>query len=244
MNLPIESRPVVVGLSGKMGAGKDSVATVLAPMLPHRLNTLKVAFATGLKSEIAQIASILESCKFCVDDAVPRIAQQMECGEDEALHIADTLFMDRLENGLTSFLLGHKTARRREALQYWGTDVRKASNSAYWIDLLDDDASKAVEAGDSVVVTDVRFPDEADYVRSRGGVLVRIEVPDEVRVDRLNQRDRPGRVPLPASFYTQGHSSETALDNYTFDFVVSNVTSSVMDPAVEIMGYIGSVRSS
>lgn len=52
------------------------------------------------------------------------------------------------------------------------------------------------------VISDVRFPNEADAVRRNGGFVVRIL--------------RPGIEP------TNSHESETALDKYHFDDVINN----------------------
>lgn len=53
------------------------------------------------------------------------------------------------------------------------------------------------------LITDVRFPNEADAVRSRGGLMVRIE---------RHNSDAPISL----------HPSETSLDNYEFDEVIVN----------------------
>ena len=57
-------------------------------------------------------------------------------------------------------------------------------------------------AGPKTAFSDVRFPNEADAIRSMGGIVIRV--------------NRPGVGPV------NRHTSETALDGYEFDFVVSN----------------------
>ena len=52
------------------------------------------------------------------------------------------------------------------------------------------------------VVTDVRFPSEADAIREHGGILIRVN------------RD---------TGYVDNHPSETALDDYMdFDYIITN----------------------
>jgi hypothetical protein len=60
---------------------------------------------------------------------------------------------------------------------------------------------------EALVVTDVRFPNEADAIRQAGGVVVRIE--------------RPGVGPHtdPGGWV---HESDVALDHYDFDVTVKN----------------------
>ena len=52
------------------------------------------------------------------------------------------------------------------------------------------------------IITDTRFPNEADAIRKENGVLIRIE--------------RPGVKPI------NDHPSETGLDHYKFDHVIKN----------------------
>lgn len=62
----------------------------------------------------------------------------------------------------------------RATLQRFGTEVgRKHFGDGFWVDL----ALRDVTAGERVVVTDVRFPNEAAAVRALGGYVVRLERP-------------------------------------------------------------------
>ena len=74
------------------------------------------------------------------------------------------------------------------------------------------------------IITDTRFPNEADAVKSKGGI--------NIRVQRDMYKDMDGNiipiqdVPIKernkylASF--KEHESETALDNYEFDYIIDN----------------------
>lgn len=85
----------------------------------------------------------------------------------------------------------------RRVLQRMGTEVGRAYFGAnVWIDL-----AMAKITGPTVF-TDVRFPNEADAIRERGGQVWRIE--------------RHGYGPV------NGHASETAMDGYDVDWVIWN----------------------
>jgi hypothetical protein len=87
----------------------------------------------------------------------------------------------------------------RGLLQRMGTEVgREMISQTIWVDL----AMKEAAKHDLVVITDVRFPNEAEAIKAQGGVLWRI------------QRPYVG----PANT----HPSETALDGYEFDAIVEN----------------------
>lgn len=86
----------------------------------------------------------------------------------------------------------------RRLLQVFGTEVgREMFGNNFWVDL----CLNNVES-DLIVVSDVRFVNEAEAIRSRGGQVWRI--------------DRPGIGPVT------GHASETALDGYKFDQILKN----------------------
>lgn len=91
----------------------------------------------------------------------------------------------------------------RPLLQRTGTDAGRAIlGQNVWVDAIMGD----LPAG-PVVFTDCRFPNEAAAAREHGGIVVRI--------------DRPGTGPAVASDGTV-HVSETSLDDYEFDYRITN----------------------
>lgn len=86
----------------------------------------------------------------------------------------------------------------REFLQNLGVSVRKRLGEDTWVNaaFLDVDKSRPV------VITDCRFPNEAQAIKARGGKIVRISR-DTVRA-------------------VNAHESETALDDYQFDAYLDN----------------------
>ena len=65
------------------------------------------------------------------------------------------------------------------------------------------------------IITDMRFPNELEAVKSRGGITIRVNRP----YDSLNQ---DSLFSLQKQQETNNHPSETSLDSATFDFVISN----------------------
>lgn len=87
----------------------------------------------------------------------------------------------------------------RRLLQVFGTEVgREMFGQNFWIDQV----FKQVEGPGRFVVADVRFPNEADAIKARGGTVIRIN-----------------RHNLSA---VNGHKSEHAMDNYMFNHVIYN----------------------
>lgn len=87
----------------------------------------------------------------------------------------------------------------RRVLQHLGVAVR-AQDPDFWVR-----QGMAAATGRDAVVTDVRFPNEADAIRADGGVLVRVtrDVADEAAA-------------------LDPHESEHALDDFDVDLTIDN----------------------
>lgn len=105
----------------------------------------------------------------------------------------------------------------RDFLQKLGTDgLRDGLHENVWINaLMSDYVPDEVQWSDGPIggyepgtefpnwiITDTRFPNEAEAIRKKDGILIRVE--------------RPGVKPI------NNHPSETSLDDYKFDHYVSN----------------------
>jgi hypothetical protein len=89
----------------------------------------------------------------------------------------------------------------RRLLQVLGTEVgRQILGDTAWTDIVMQHIDNSPHQ--NWVVTDVRFPNEANEIKSRSGFLI--------RVNRLNHSS------------VNNHKSERAMDNYMFDHVVYN----------------------
>jgi hypothetical protein len=70
------------------------------------------------------------------------------------------------------------------------------------------------------IITDVRFPNEAQAIKDKGGILIRVN-----RIDANEMRDNKiiGFKESDGSITPYNHPSETALDNYEeFDYIINN----------------------
>lgn len=197
----------VVGVSGKIGAGKNYLAYQLSLFLTQLgYTTAETTYATPLKNDVTKIINIIR------ENPSPKfLADSMDIDLDEA----ENLFKILIPEMETTPDLGgwFKTKAIRTSLQYYGTDIRRKQDNDYWVKRIDQYVEKDV---DFVFIPDVRFPNEADWVKDfYNGTVYRLDVPIEVRRERVLARD---------SNYDENafhHESETALDNYPrFDVVV------------------------
>lgn len=82
----------------------------------------------------------------------------------------------------------------RFLMQNYGTEVRRHDNPHYWVD------QWKLRATGNVVVDDVRFINEANAVKEKGGIIIRIERPDMESTDT--------------------HQSEMEMDSIIPDFTI------------------------
>jgi hypothetical protein len=134
---PTPDLPRIVGLCGAIGAGKDSVADVLARDLGYK----ELAFATALKEAVATMFPWVPRCHFF--------------GTQEEK--AQTLFQ------------GTQRWTGRKLLEYFGTDCGRAILQDIWVRAAMEQIDRRPDK--LWVVSDVRFPNEAQAIRDRGGII-------------------------------------------------------------------------
>jgi dephospho-CoA kinase len=114
-----------------------------------------------------------------------------------------------------SFIDEHKD-NFRLILQGWGTDYkRKLISDSYWTDKVLQQIQDAINDDiQLVIITDVRFPNEYNFINSLGGILVRISRP---------------------IINADNHPSETALDsvNNWHHIILNTGTIDDLEPQVE-----------
>ncbi|MBQ3543401.1 MAG: hypothetical protein IJA34_00175 [Lachnospiraceae bacterium] len=106
---------------------------------------------------------------------------------------------------------GQKDDNGRQLLQYVGTDVVRKKKPDYWVDFIIDFLNLFENEWNYVLIPDCRFPNEIEKLRSSN-----IDV-YTLRVERPNFDSGLTEEQL-------NHISETALDDYDFDFVLENTT--------------------
>ena len=86
--------------------------------------------------------------------------------------VSATANLSKIVNAHGWRLAKKKFPEVRRLMQVFGTDVvRNQIQEDFWVRALE----RRIEALERVVVADVRFPDEADLILGRGGVMLRVE---------------------------------------------------------------------
>lgn len=179
---------LLIGLTGRAGAGKDSAADIIC----ETIDAARFAFATRLKEEAATAFRI---------DA--RIFDRRDIKEVPIRQLA----LARCTDPAFVAFAGHELGmlgplKPRAIMQVWG-DWKRSQDRDYFVAPANYARLLALNAGrQAMVVTDVRYANEAHWIAHRDGVLWRI--------------DRDGLPPVSS------HSSEWSIRELRPDAVIRN----------------------
>lgn len=164
---------LLIGLTGKAGAGKDTSAKVIQEQLGNE-NVLLVSFAQPIREMLKVVFPFLTDKHFygkLKEEVIPGVGKSP-----------------------------------RQLMRALGTDWgRKCVKDSLWLDIALEKAAKVIKDGKNVIITDVRFENEAQKIFEYGGSVVKIV--------------RPSHLCAPSS--TDGHISEEGVK--TYDIVVENI---------------------
>lgn len=171
--------PKLVGLvASAPGAGKDTFFKHLAATGAPVAN---IKFAAKLEQEVyAQFRGVNEKDLMWI--------RQDPTAKDQPFHMLSVSSIDagfenrgykawlRMELGYKG--LGDPRSMRWHLIQYGTNYVRKyLGKDSYWLDAGMKAARLAHTYRQTAVITDVRFPNEAEAIRKAGGILVFIDSP-------------------------------------------------------------------
>jgi len=189
---------MIIGISGKARSGKDTFATMLATALnkESRPSYIMMAFANELKLR-CQAAFDLTFEQLWGEDK-EKYDQRYPKPRGPLPYCAG----NRDDGKGLEVLEERKHWTAREIMQDYGAFYRTIDNQ-FWIKNLFKVAKDKEYT--RVIVTDVRYINEADYIIDNGGYVIRVE--------RENKD----------SVHNQEHPSEVELDGYNrFDFTIDN----------------------
>jgi len=139
---------MIIGVSGFIGSGKDTIADYLITFKGFK----RMSYAGPLKDAVAAIFGWER-------DLLEGTTKYSREWRDQV----DTWWADRLE-------IKHLTPRW--VLQQWGTEVgRRSFHDDIWIASIE---HKLLTAKDDIVISDCRFPNELKSVKKMGGITIRV----------------------------------------------------------------------
>lgn len=187
---------ILIGIAGAKQSGKSTVAEIIDGLT---LEVFVTAYAEPLKIEVFDVIQGNLPAPLWINDAVP------EC-------FRDTRPQGEFGYWMKVDWINQRKAELRHLLQVYGTEYRRSEDELYWIkkmakllDSYEADAKRLQMENCITVITDVRFDNEAQLVRDRGGHLIRInrggpssdphaserrlDLPDAVEIDNNGSLD-------------------------------------------------------
>jgi hypothetical protein len=192
------TKKTLIGINGKIGAGKDTVGEIIQKLCITN---------SGSKFEIKKFAGKLkETASLLTGIPIKKFEDQ-----DFKMTALGPEWKKRFYDADSNPYYEEMTVRK--FLQLLGTEaMRVGLHTNVWVNALFADYKWYVKSWDELgteidgaypnwVITDMRFPNEMEAVVEKGGITIRVV--------------RPGTV-------TGDHPSETALDDAAFDYEIIN----------------------
>lgn len=104
---------------------------------------------------------------------------------------------------------GEKDVKGRTLLQYVGTEIIRTKEPDFWVDFINKILNFFDDKWDYIIIPDTRFPNEITKLISDNSMVFHIRV------------IRPG-FDSPLTKQQQQHISETALDDFKTEFILTN----------------------
>ena len=219
---------MIIGINGYAGSGKDTVGTIIQYLHCHQHNRneslqeilkepdyhewwledesgWEVKKWAGKLKCIASILTGIEEKKFEDQEfKKTELSHQWSSLKHKVGKRQDGIFPKNINMEIVPMTV-------RDFLQKLGTDaIRNGLHTNAWVNALMADY-KPIDYNDDEqpelpnwIITDTRFPNEAQAIKDAGGIVIRV--------------DRPGVKPI------NDHPSEVGLDNWKFDYKIANVS--------------------
>ena len=136
---------LLIGFGHRARQGKNTAAQAVLEACPLETQVHIYAFADALRTEVRRYCASLGG-QF-------NLLEQFK------------------EAGLMPEWVRFEEPKPRSLLQWWGTDYRRAKDPDYWVKKL----RKTLEEHkpEVALISDVRFPNEVDFIHSLGGYVVK-----------------------------------------------------------------------
>lgn len=201
----------IIGLTGKAGSGKDTVAQIALEWCEEKgINAERVAFADPLKLSAARA---LGASKTVTQEQAVQFCNELKEGGRIKVELPTGPLDPIREYEISG----------REYLQWYGTEAhRDVFGTEFWVNATMeplDERFRELRAPDVVFITDCRFPNEAAAVNDRSGEVWEVVRPALEEAQR--GVGQPGNQ-IKLDPKEEQHSSEAGLPEGAIEFQINN----------------------
>ena len=196
-----KKRPRLIGLGGKLRAGKDAVADYLE----EHHDFVKMGMSDALNDALLKLNPYIPTERIYADGewVIPAGIHRYQDLHDEV-----------------GYVEAKKNPEVRRLLQMLGTEVgRDMISENVWTDIAEKRVREHWANGKSVVITALRFPNELDMLERLGGITAWVERPDAQRLSNSSESQDAGVT--PESTTEAGRSSHRAIHAHASENSVS-----------------------
>lgn len=187
---------VLIGLGGKLRAGKDAVGDYLE----KEHGFVKLGMSDALNEALLKLNPLIPL--YFVDDWK---------GLGEPVEESDFTRRYQYIHDTIGYVEAKKIAEVRRLLQVLGTEVgREMIDPEVWVNIAEKKIQQLWAEGKKVVITAMRFPNEIDMLKRLNGLSVWVERPDVLR-----------GAEAPSSAIAS-HASETSVNQSMFYVDIMN----------------------
>ena len=198
---------MVIGLVGKKGSGKSTAAKIAKDEYGFKI----LSFAGPLKQMLAT-AFDLPMYYFTdpvLKESIDLPVKPNEDFVDKVLDYAYHYLIPVSSQHKVSMMLElenfPKRVTPRSLMQFVGTDLfRNCVSQDYWLHVMTMEMDTLSSHQSRFIFDDIRFPEEAQFIKDRGGQLMRL------------------LRPSPSDLPKDTHASENSLDGIDTDFFIRN----------------------
>lgn len=183
---------MILGISGKAGAGKDTVSKMIVYTIWYYKHSQRLR-----PFDLEHYNKIYEQWDDVIDFTYwykTSFANKLKQCLSNILNVSISKFEDNEFKKSEVEWLGITV---RELLQKFGTAIRNEVCDDFWVKA----CLKDYDKNDNWIISDVRFKSEAKGIKDLEGIIVRVN------------REGAG---------AGNHISEVDLDDYSFDYVINN----------------------
>jgi hypothetical protein len=185
---------MIIGVVGFLGSGKGTVGDILI----QENGYYRLSFADAVKDAVSVVFGW------------PRDLLEGDTIESRAFREStDGFWSERFGYAVTP----------RYMLQLMGTEAgRDVFNKDIWIYTLEN----RMRGKEDVVIPDVRFPNEIEFIKSKGGKVIRVNRGPEPIWYNNALSDNKFNGTTMSAFYPEVHFSEWAWIGQSFDYEIEN----------------------